>query len=236
MKLLLLPGMDGGGDLFASFLELLPNWLSPVIVRYPSDRPLAYPQLFDLILEACPKSSDFVALAESFSGPLAILLGAKAPTGLKGIILCASFDRCPLSAPWRWLLAMTPTMAIRWTPDWALRWALLGPYADDRLARQLAEAVARVQPATLAARARAIARVDVSEELRNCRVPICYLAADGDRLIGNRSVASILGVRPDVVVIRLPGSHLLLQTSPEASLRAVLGFIQQATGVTRSEG
>ena len=46
LKLLLLPGVDGTGELFGDFVKMLPGWIKPHIVRYPRDQRLLYDQLF----------------------------------------------------------------------------------------------------------------------------------------------------------------------------------------------
>jgi hypothetical protein len=50
-KLVLLPGMDGTGELFAGFVKALPEGFDPVIMRYPIDRPLSYADLLECPFE-----------------------------------------------------------------------------------------------------------------------------------------------------------------------------------------
>src|SRR6516225_8307668 len=96
MHLLLLPGMDGTGRLFEPLLPFLPPSLVAVVLAYPPDRPLDYAELLPYVEAAIPDGQEFLVLGESFSGPLALLLAARQPPGLRGIILCASFARSPL--------------------------------------------------------------------------------------------------------------------------------------------
>ena len=70
LKLVLLPGMDGTGQLFNDFVEALPESLETVTVRYPAEQCLSYAELEDFVQAACPISGPFVLLAESFSTPL----------------------------------------------------------------------------------------------------------------------------------------------------------------------
>ena len=39
---------------------------------------------------AAARGGDFVVVGESFSGPLALLLAARSPPGLRGVVLCAT--------------------------------------------------------------------------------------------------------------------------------------------------
>jgi len=160
MKLLLLPGMDGTGRLFEPLIAALPPTVVAVTVDYPTDVPNGYDKLLPLVEAAVP-DGPFVAVGESFSGPLALMLAARCPPGLCGVVLCASFVRFPLQVPERWRGAVRPWM-FRWQPLWIVSWVLLGRHAFGRLGRMLRAAVRSVSPAVFAARARAVARVDVT--------------------------------------------------------------------------
>ena len=76
--LVLLPGMDGTGDLFAPLLSALPPALRTIVVRYPCDRPLAMPNWRRTRARA-PQDQPFVLLGESFSGPIAAAIAARRP-------------------------------------------------------------------------------------------------------------------------------------------------------------
>jgi pimeloyl-[acyl-carrier protein] methyl ester esterase len=61
--LVLLPGMDGSGELFAPLLKELPAWLETRVVRYPS-QPMRYPELLDVVIRALPTDRPYCLLAE----------------------------------------------------------------------------------------------------------------------------------------------------------------------------
>jgi len=44
----LLPGLDGTGELFRPLFAELPGWIHPVVVSYPRERPLGYTELLPL--------------------------------------------------------------------------------------------------------------------------------------------------------------------------------------------
>lgn len=233
MKLILLPGLDGTGLLFEPLLKALPGWIEPKIIAYPGHEPLDYADLLPLIRCGCPPASEFVVLAESFSGPLALLLAATEPPGLRAIILCASFIQCPMSPPLRWVAASACPIWFRMAPTWPARWALLGRYETDRLKRLFEAAAAAVSPDVIAARIRAMAIVDVSAELRSCRVPLLYLAGEHDRVVGPRSLGPILQVKPGLELVKLPGPHLLLQTFPVEAVREIRKFVTRVLPETK---
>jgi hypothetical protein len=85
-KLVLLPGLDGTGVLFADFVAALSKELQTATVRYPLERCLSYSELEGLVRAAWSISEPFMLLAESFSTPLAIkdaasnLVNLRSPT------------------------------------------------------------------------------------------------------------------------------------------------------------
>lgn len=98
IELILLPGLDGTGELFEPLVRILPAEVQPVIVSYPLDRELGYADLLPIVKAALPRGEDFFLAAESFSGPLAVEIAAEALPRLKGVVLCASFVKSPYPA------------------------------------------------------------------------------------------------------------------------------------------
>src|SRR5690349_11939308 len=94
IHLILLPGMDGTGELFGPLLAELPIELPVAVVSYP-DRAASYADHVAVARTELPRDRPFVLLGESFSGPVAVRLAAEAPSNLRGLILCASFLTCP---------------------------------------------------------------------------------------------------------------------------------------------
>jgi pimeloyl-ACP methyl ester carboxylesterase len=224
MHLLLLPGMDGTGLLFAPLLPFLPPSVTTTVVAYPPDRAYGYTELLPHVKAAIPSGREFLVLGESFSGPLALLLAAGKPAGLRGIILCASFARSPLPSIVRWFQGLIRSWLFQAVPRWMVRRVLLGRFATPFIEQMVHCAIAVVRPAVLAARVRAILEVDVGAQLRVCSTPILYLAATEDRLVSQRSLAYIRRVQPRVEVVNFVGPHLLLQTVPEQPARVIEKF------------
>lgn len=228
MRLLLLPGMDGTGRLFGPLLAALPPSLPAAAVAYPLDVPLGYDGLLPLV-EAAAAGGPFVVVGESFSGPLALMLAARRPAGLRGVVLCASFVRFPLPVPERWRGLVRPWM-FRVQPLWLLSWVLLGRRGFGPLGRVLRAAVRSVSPAALAARAGAVAGVDVTAELRACPVPVLYLRAAGDLVLRPGCWELVRSVRPDAEAVVLPGPHLVLQVCPAEAAAALAAFCGRLPG------
>lgn len=212
--LVLLPGMDGTGVLFAPLLSELDPRISPWVVPFPSDQPLSYDELLPLVRRALPSGEPFFLLAESFSGPLAIKLAAEAPGNLRALILVSTFIRNPL--PWlpscARLAAVTPVFhAAR---HFILLKALLSGYGSPGLNALLRSAHGDVEARVMAKRAREILAVDVRRELKSVRAPIYFIGGQSDRVVPSKNLRELTAVRPDIVVKKIPGPHLILQVNP----------------------
>ena len=86
VSLVLLPGLDGTGNLFQPLLKELPEELEPIGVSYRVWEFLNYSALRDLVLQRVPAGRPFVLLGESFSGPVAVLAAATRPQWLLGVL------------------------------------------------------------------------------------------------------------------------------------------------------
>jgi hypothetical protein len=67
--LVLLPGLDGTGELFAPFLQSLGGPMPTQVVSYPRDQELGYALLEPLVRAALPINRPFVLPYGLFSAP-----------------------------------------------------------------------------------------------------------------------------------------------------------------------
>ena len=204
-------------------MRALPDWIQPRCVEYASAGPHDYAGLFPEVRAACAGLSDFVILGWSFSGPLALMAAAESPPGLRGVVICASFVRAPVS-PLRWLRWGAIAPFARMGPLIARVLMSIGGYGSDDLRNDQAEIFRRVTPAAFAARARAALGVDARAVAASCRVPVLYLGASHDVVVPRwnaRAVTSAVG-HGEIVTIR--GPHLALRTNPKAGADAVVQF------------
>jgi pimeloyl-ACP methyl ester carboxylesterase len=89
------------------------------------------------------------------------------------------------------------------------------------------EARRSVSAATLVARLKAVASVDVSERLKAVKLPMLYLRATEDRLIPRRAAQYFLRLAPAGRVVELEGPHFLLQARPELAAVEIRRFLRQ---------
>jgi pimeloyl-[acyl-carrier protein] methyl ester esterase len=225
ITLVLLPGMEGTGSLFAPFTRALPDRVKPVIVSYPADRPLDYAGHLKIVMASLPVDEPFFLLGESFSGPLAFMAAARHPRGLMGIILSATFVTWPLPLPPSVAGAAVSLGFFRLKATRLFFRILIGRNATAELRTLFAEALARVTAEVLSARARAVIGLDCRAELRNCPVPLFTLVADHDRLVAGRCPEQIRALRPDMKMAHVDSSHLILQCAPVQAAGLICGFM-----------
>ena len=222
-KLVLLPGLDGTGDLFAPFTPALGN-VPFQVIAYPPDRVMSYAELQAYATTKLPADEDFVLLAESFSGPVGISIAASRPPRLRGLILSTSFasNPLPLFGPLAGIIAAMPTGKI--PPALTAAWLYAG-FATPELRRAHAAAMARVSARVINARVAAVLEVDDRALLEKIEVPILYMRAKADRLMPVSAGRDILERRPDIELVEIDGPHFLLQCAPDACAKVVMKFL-----------
>lgn len=225
LTLVLLPGMDGTGDLFKPLLDCLDREINTVVVRYP-DAPLDYRALIAHARLSLPDTGDFFLLGESFSGPVAVGLAAEDNPRLRGLLLSAAFIRNPLpwTAPFAPLSAVLPVSG---GPAALMTRLVLGPFDTLVLRDMIGASLAQMSSATIRARLQAIATVDVTSELASVKVPILYLRAGRDRVVLQSSGALIGSIKPATQVVTVNAPHFLLQVAPQEAAREIGAFINK---------
>jgi pimeloyl-ACP methyl ester carboxylesterase len=224
--LILLPGLDGTGKLFANVLEALDLSLSTHVIPYPREVPLGYDELEALVRAALPRRP-FVLLGESFSGPLAIRIAARPPPGLVGLVLCVTFASNPYpNLAWaRRLAAFLPLKSL---PRWMRAPLMWGSTSPSKAPRQSERAMAGVATAVVRRRIAELLAVDESAALAKISVPTLVLCAARDRVVSKAATERLMrGIR-HARRVDIDGPHLLLQTCPQECAAAVLGFIREA--------
>jgi pimeloyl-ACP methyl ester carboxylesterase len=223
--LVLLPGLDGTGLVFKPFTDLTPAGIATRVVSFPEDHVTGYTTLESLVLAALPVDRPFVLLGESYSGPLALRVAARRPRGLRAVILCASFIRRPVRGVPRAARALIRPALVRFAPLAALRRLLHARGADAGLRALAREAMKRPIPEVIAARLREVLTLDATDALAACPVPILYLQARRDSLVGPHTLRAMQKIRPEIESAVVDGPHWILQTKPAESWRAIRGFL-----------
>jgi pimeloyl-ACP methyl ester carboxylesterase len=226
--IVLLPGLDGTGTLFADFIAALGKDFSPIVVSYPNDQDLNYHALEEWVRARLPVNQAYLLLGESFSGPIAVSIAASHPPGLIGVILSCSFVRNPVPAfhPLKRTLGLLPVKNKLTISVFA---RLLAGKSSARVRKEMRQALEHVAAHTVRTRLRAVLETDYSDKLKQINVPILYLKASQDRVVPARAIRHILALVPSVQVVTFKGPHLLLQALPDEVATIVRNFSVQLT-------
>jgi len=220
---LLLPGLDGTGKLFEPFTAYTPTGSSCRVVSYPAASELSYQEYAEFVMTNFIVDEPFVIVAESFSGPVAVLAASTHPSALVGVVLCNTFVyraswRGFSHLPWAWLFRVPLTR-------FSVGLHLTGFKHASRLVGPIRDANGPVLPSVRASRLRLALNVDVRQQLAELNAPVAYLRGNHDRLVFSSCVRQVISARPSTTVVRIPGPHLLLQVAPKRSWQGVSAFV-----------
>lgn len=219
-EVLIFPGLDGTKLLLGEFSKQVLDSFKPRICPLP-DRELSYPELCDHFSNLIEEGRQYIVVAESFSGPLGILLAHRFPDQINRLILVASFACAPRRIGSRLFnfvnnyLNQSGVLFKIGLPKFVARRFFLGNASPD-LIKSLQVAVKTQRPSTLRYRISQIANVDVRRELSELRCLVHYVQPQADRLVPKTSLTEILKTKPDTRVHEILGPHLIMQTQPQS--------------------
>jgi pimeloyl-ACP methyl ester carboxylesterase len=228
--LVLLPGLDGTGRLFADFVAALPGTLTSTVVTYPTNELLSLAELAPFVKSAASRSEPFVLVAESFSTPLALEYAASGPSNLTAVIICNGFVFKPLA---RWA-QLAKAVARPWifklrAPRRILEYFLVGPNAPGALIQALRHVIRSVSPDVLSFRVRETLNCDARSALARTSVPVMCVQAADDKLLDEACLTEMQRIKPTILVERVVGPHLLLQREPQKVADIVSKFVQEVS-------
>ena len=222
----LLPGIDGTAKMFGPLQHALTDTLPCVPIAYPNREFLNYAALIDYVLARLP-AGELVLIAESFSGPLALMLAEQLGHRARALVLVATF----VSNPRPWLSPLA---------KWILRDWMFGIKPNKTLARVF---VLGAAPAAMVdavyqhhqqvaghvslGRLHEVFKVDVRKLFSQAQVPLLHLYAKRDRVVLQHSVREIQRLRPDITSVGIDGPHFLLQTRATECAAAIVNFLSQ---------
>lgn len=224
ITLVLLPGLDGTDVFFRPLLDALPNWITPLIVQFPSSGMNEYSHLLPMVRRALAEVPRYFVLGWSFSGPLALMLAVAEPEKVQGVVLASTFVRPPrrLFARLRWA-AVTPTIWLirvgKRLPVWLSR------SSNDRLRQDKTETWKRVSAEMIAARVRTLLAVDARDLLQRCPCHVLCVAGRHDRIVPHHNVDEMTRVRESIRIRTIAGEHFAIYTNPVGASAAITEFI-----------
>lgn len=235
MKLVLLPGLHGTGDLFAPLLAALPPEVPVQVVPHATRAPLGYADLEQRVRMALPIDEPYVLLAESFAAPIGVSIAADPSDALRGLILCGGFVRNPQP---RWSGWLAPASLLPWPPlpAWLTARLVLGSGGTAALRAELHRIVSSIPSRVIQWRLACAASVDVSDALTAVRLPLLCLHGTEDRLVPPAMADLMKSVAPRMQLVRLPAPHGLLQVLPQQAARHIVEFMGRVEAGDGSRG
>ncbi len=220
MKIVILPGLDGTCGLLSEFSDLLSENHEPLTFEYPTNL-VKYEELQKWIEKRLP-DGEYIIVAESFSGPLAVLVAASNPDELKGVVFVATFASTPRKVP------LVLTYALEFLPIksrlflWLAHPLLMGGWSTSEFIDTFRHALKSVPKATLAGRLREVLAVDVRDRIATLTIPTTYFAATKDRLVSTKSSQVFRDHLSTIVTI--DGPHFVLHANPTEAARKLSEF------------
>ena len=220
----LLPGLDGTGRLYGRLTTSLSGDFDVRVLDYPVDGFDGYEGLAEILTLRLPRDRPFLIVAESFAGPLAVLLAAAGPSGLVGVVVAASFLHKPIAQAGLLsrILRFLPTSVTPPLP--VLEAVLMGGWQDAEVSRELESSLRLVEPSVLKARLMATLQVDVREEFQRITVPVLYLRASRDRLLQSGVEKDF--AMPGVWRVDIEAPHFVFQAVASEAANAIRNFLR----------
>jgi len=219
MKLVLLPGLDGTGDLFSPLLQELSEYKCEII-PLPSSGAQDYKTLTDYVLGELP-DDDFVLVAESFSGPIGMNISRVGLTNLKGVIFVATF----LSPPNSKLIALAKILPLKLlsvlpAAKTAYKLLFLGSKASDTLTQQFQSTIHDLPASLIKARLSSIQSLSFDNKLYT--LPAGYIQAVSDKLVPAAKAREFYDCFGNITIKIVEGPHFILQANPVECAEAII--------------
>lgn len=217
MKLVLLPGMDGTGELFSDFVSNFDG--ETVVISLPQSGPQEHEFLAKAIERKLP-NEDYILLAESFSGGIVPELLKRNLIHLKGVIFVASFLSCPnrLFLP---IAKLLPLQALASAPlsKVAVKYLLLGQDASNTLLSKFVGITKSIPKQVLKNRLKVMSKQRLP--LATFDIPSVYVQACSDKLITAQKSRELGKTFKNIRFIEVDGPHFILQAKPKESAHLV---------------
>ncbi len=222
MKIIILPGLDGTDTLRRDFCDALAPQIDAKCLSYPVDV-TTYADLLPMVQSQLSKvEGNYILVAESFSGPLALQITASKPANLKAVIFIVSFPSSPRTLPsilGKITAWMPPTF---WGIRHIIDWFGFGKWGSPDLSQSLLQVLKAVPPTVLAQRLEQVLQCNEVARLQNSSIPMFSIEASHDRLVSGRACNEFPNA--GVETCHVEGPHFLLQARPNNVARQVLLF------------
>jgi pimeloyl-ACP methyl ester carboxylesterase len=122
---------------------------------------------------------------------------------------------------------LAPLLSYLPVNEFGARIMLHGSVAPEPLQARVRAAIASVKPRVLMDRVRGVVACNALNDLRRVEVPVLSMQARYDRLVNAVCLEEMRQVKPEIEVVVLDGSHMLLQQMPRQTAEIVVDFVRR---------
>jgi pimeloyl-ACP methyl ester carboxylesterase len=233
--IVLVPGMDGTGELFYRQVPLLQKSYTVATYALRDDAAsmdVLADDLKKVIEQAAPATRRALVMAESFGGTVALATALKHPENVAGLIILNSF---PFFAPqFRLRLAIAGVSLMPWGAMSAVRY-VTALFMHSRRThpaelKRFIELTSQTTRAGYRNRLKILQTYDVRDRLCEIGCPTLFLAAEQDHLIPSLSQARFMAARvPSSAVRVLSGHGHICLIAPDLNVAEILAEWQNAS-------
>jgi pimeloyl-ACP methyl ester carboxylesterase len=180
-----------------------------------------YDTLVEYVKSKLP-NEDFMLVAESFSGPIGVVLAQSDIPNLKAIVFVATF----LSTPRRSLVKVMRHLPIKLFSKLPFatalyRFFMFGSHAPNEIVTLFQEVLSELPSETLKQRLFAIESLSLSAD--KIDLPAVYIRAEEDRLVSCEKCTEFKTIFSSLSVKTIKGPHFVIQTNPEECAEVING-------------
>jgi len=232
---ILVPGMDGTGELFYRQVPLLEKSYSVATYALRDDATSMEVLAGDLrrvIEQASPSEKRAIVMGESFGGAVALTMALQYPNHVSGLVVLNSF---PYFAPqFRLRLAIAGVSLMPWGAMGLMRYAtsffMHSRHTHRDELKKFLELTTRTTRTGYRSRLRILKTYDVTERLCEIKCPTLFLAAEKDHLVPSVAQARLMAERiPSATVRVLSGHGHICLIAPDIDMSRILAEWQNST-------
>jgi pimeloyl-ACP methyl ester carboxylesterase len=225
---ILVPGIQGGGELFYQQVPKLAVHYRVITYRLRDDATSFDVLAADLrtIVDQYSPLAPVLLIGESFGGAVALSFALRYADRVERLVILNSF---PYFAPqFRLQLASVALRLVPWRMMWLVRhltaFRLHSRYTHRAEIKRFIALTTSATRNGYLNRLRLLRSYDVRNELQRLRVPVLFLAATDDHLVPSVAQARLMAERaPDSSIRLLDGHGHICLIAPDLDLAAIVG-------------
>ena len=226
--IVLVPGMNGSGELFYRQIPLLQRSYRVATYSLRDDAPSLDALAGDLahvVETVAPTERRAIIVGESFGGAVALTFALAYPECVSGLVILNSFPH--FDPQFRLRLAIAGLSMVPWNVMPQVRrltaWRLHSRHTHHAEMKRFVELTASATRAGYVNRLKLLRHYDVRDRLRDIQAPSLFLAAEHDHLVPSVLEARLMSERVAASSMRILAGHgHICLIAPDLDLAAII--------------